>query len=68
MVNEAVRKAAAVEAAKVIPAEHDGFGYWLAVADVVIAMVTGSIEQRHENEQVRRMRASGVCPACGSEV
>jgi hypothetical protein len=28
----------------------------------------GHFEQKHANDQVRQMKETGMCPACGSEV
>jgi hypothetical protein len=43
----------------------------LAMADAVITqrdtLFRGDFEQRIANDEVRRMRQTGICPTCGAE-
>lgn len=40
--------------------------HFKVVAEDILKAVEGGIEQRHENEQVRRLQVDGRCPVCGA--
>jgi len=47
-----------------------GPGEWLAEVERLqeeLRRAEGRIEQRYQNEQVRRMKQTGYCPCCGAE-
>ena len=42
-------------------------GGWRLCMRAALTAVLGNIEHRIANEQVRLLRANGVCPTCGAE-